>query len=319
MKINGIHHITAVTSNIEQNVDFYTRVLGLRLVKKTVNQDDISAYHLFYADQNGSPGTDMTFFDWPRMGRNQPGTNSISGTVFRVLTPEALHFWEKRLKENGAMKVDFATFNGRNLLYFEDPEGQPIYLSAESEAQFEGQFWKRPDIPDQFTLRGFYSVIISVPDISALEPVLRGLLGFEETTRATWIDSKTPAAIFHTSDEGGPGREVWVIEEANAPRASLGAGGVHHVAFRVRDQREQEIWRERILAGGLRVSQSIDRFWFRSIYFRVPGGILFEIATDGPGFDIDEELDELGEKLVLPPFLENQRHVIEAQLVPIGE
>lgn len=319
MNLNGIHHITAVTSQIQPNLEFYTRVLGLRLVKKTVNQDDISAYHVFYADKAGTPGTDLTFFDWPNIGPNQRGTDSITGPAFRVPGQAGLDFWAERLRSQGAAPLERTTFAGREILRFEDPEGQRLYLVNDQGAPYEGEIWERPDIPKEHALRGFYSVILSIPDLDRLAPVLTEALAFEEREQEVWLDGSTPTVIYTTTPTGGPGSEVWLLEEPDAPRARLGAGGVHHVAFRTEDLAEEKTWRERLNRAGLRVTKPIDRFWFQSIYFRVSRGILFEIATDGPGFGIDEDPEKLGQKLVLPPFLESQRARIEETLVPIEE
>ena len=318
MQLNGLHHITAVTARIADNLDFYTRVLGLRLVKRSVNQDDVSAYHLFYADRVGTPGTDMTFFDWPHIGRDRRGTDSIAGTAFRVAGRQALEFWAERLAAHGAGAIEFTEFAGRSLLAFEDPEGQRLYLVDDQGAPFEGEVWQRPGIPEAYALRGFYSAILSVPSFHELAPVLTGVLNFQEVARDRWIDGRTEAIVYRTVPDGGPGSEVWLLAEPDAPRAQLGAGGVHHVAFRVADGETQQAWRSHLARAGLGVSSQIDRFWFRSIYFRVSRGILFEIATDGPGFGVDEDLEHLGESLVLPPFLEPRREHIEAGLVPIG-
>ncbi|MGW8144451.1 MAG: ring-cleaving dioxygenase [Anaerolineales bacterium] len=317
MQLNGIHHVTAVSARIADNVDFYTQVLGLRLVKKSVNQDDISAYHLFYADKLGSPGTDMTFFDWPHIGPNVRGTDSIAGTAFRVGSKSALEFWAQRLDEKGIQRSEIIKFAGRQLLPYEDPEGQQLFLVNDQGAEFEGEIWSRPDIPDEFALRGFYSVVLSMPTINQLANIFKNTLHYEELERTQWIDQKSKAIIYTTISNGGPGKEVWLLEQPDADRARLGAGGTHHVAFRVADFETQKRWHAHLKENGLYVSNLIDRFWFRSIYFRVSNGILFEIATDGPGFSIDETPDNLGEKLVLPPFLENRRQEIESNLTPI--
>ena len=317
MQLTGIHHITAVTAKISENLDFYTRVLGLRLVKKSVNQDDVSAYHLFYADKIGSPGTDMTFFDWPHIGPNIRGTDSIAGSAFRVGSQAALDFWSQRLDEYGVKRDQITTFSGRQLMPFEDPEGQQLYLVNDQDANFQGEIWQQPDIPDEFALRGFYSVILSVPAIDSLDRIFKGILRYEELVQAEWIDGNTNSVIYSTTKDGGPGTEVWVLEQPQMGRARLGAGGTHHVAFRVPDFEAQKQWHSGLTQVGLSVSNLIDRFWFRSIYFRVSNGILFEIATDGPGFAVDELPEKLGEKLILPPFLEGRRQEIEAGLVPI--
>jgi glyoxalase family protein len=318
MQLNGFHHVTAVTATITKNADFYTTVLGMRLVKKSVNQDDVSAYHLFYADKLGSPGTDMTFFDWPRIGDEVRGTDSIIGTAFRVTGKETLDFWVDRFEKLGVHHGDITVFEGRAILPFEDHEGQRLYLVDDEGAHFEGVIWRHPDIPEEFVLRGIYSVILSIPSFADLKTIFLEILNFQEVTRTSWLDGKTPAIIFTTKEGKGPGAEIWLLEEPCMNLAQLGAGGVHHVAFRVENEQQEHKWRSYLIDSGLRVTDVIDRFWFRSIYFRVSNSILFEIATDGPGFAIDEKPDYLGEKLVLPPFLEARREEIEAGLIPIA-
>ncbi len=315
MNLNGIHHVTAVTGKIGLNADFYTRLLGLRLVKKSVNQDDVSAYHLFYADKIGSPGTDMTFFDWPQAGSDRRGTDSITATAFRVNGRDALEYWVERLARHGIRHHGIESFAERAVLRFEDPEGQRLVLIDDGEAPFEGEVWDGSDVPVAYALRGFYAVMLSVPALSGIEPTLAQVLQYRPAQQARYPDGMQ-VAIYETG-AGGPGRELWVVEEPGQPTAWLGAGGVHHVAFRVADDDEQRFWHERVAQAGLHVSPVIDRFYFRSIYFRISRGILFEIATDGPGFTTDEDIDTLGEKLALPPFLESQRARIEAGLRPI--
>lgn len=317
MQLNGLHHVTAVSAEIANNVNFYTQVLGLRLVKKSVNQDDVSAYHLFYADKVGSPGTDMTFFDWPHIGPNIRGTDSIAGTAFRVPSHHALEFWVKRFDDLEVAHGEIMDFSGRELLPFEDPEGQQLYLVNDRGAEFEGEIWQRPDIPDEYALRGFYSTIFSIQSIDQLDMIFTDILNFERVETVAWIDGESSASIY-TTNQGGPGSEIWLLEQPRLGRGRLGAGGTHHVAFRVKDFETQKKWHTHLTGAGLSVSSLIDRFWFRSIYFRVSNGILFEIATDGPGFDIDEAPESLGEKLVLPPFLEERREEIEAGLTSIG-
>ncbi len=313
--LNGIHHVTAVTGQIGRNLDFYTRVLGLRLVKKSVNQDDVSAYHLFYADKVGSPGTDMTFFDWPQAGPDRRGTDSIVTTAFRVNGRAALEFWVQRFDDEGVRHQGIASFAGRDSLRFEDPEGQRLMLVDDAGAPYEGELWDGSTVPLEHALRGFYAVMLSVPQLNRTDAILSQVLNMRQVRQAQQPDSASVA--IYEMGAGGPGRELWVVEEPDRAAAWLGAGGVHHVAFRVADEDEQQGWHERITRVGLPVSPSIDRFYFRSIYFRISNGILFEIATDGPGFAADEDLESLGEKLALPPFLEPQRNAIEAGLKPI--
>jgi glyoxalase family protein len=315
MELNGIHHVTAVSGQIGRNVDFYTRTLGLRLVKKSVNQDDVSAYHLFYADKIGSPGTDMTFFDWPLIGADRRGTDSIVTTAFRVNGRDALDYWAQRLAQQGIAYQGIESFAGRAALRFEDPEGQRLLLADDGGAAYEGEVWDGSDVPVECALRGFCAVMLSVPRLDWIDPILTQALEFEQARRFPQPDG--PDVMIYEMGKGGPGREVWVIEEPGQRVARLGAGGVHHVAFRVANDNQQQRWRDRLLREGLAVTPVIDRFYFHSIYFRISNGILFEIATDGPGFATDEALDTLGETLALPPFLEPYRTQIEAGLKPI--
>jgi glyoxalase family protein len=316
MFLNGIHHVTAVSSQIGSNADFYTNLLGLRLVKKSVNQDDVSAYHLFYADKVGSPGTDMTFFDWPHIGQNLRGTDTILATAFRVNGHAALEYWVKRFTEYGIAHNPIESFDGRSVVRFEDPEAQQLMLVDDEDAIYAGEIWDGSDVPVAYAIRGFYAVLLSVPALDQIDPILTQVLQFRQG-RNSQLPGVGEIVIYETG-AGGPGRELWVVEEPDKPVARLGAGGVHHVAFRVADDAQHRDWREWILRTGLRVTPIIDRFYFRSIYFRISNGILFEIATDGPGFAADEEPDKLGQKLALPPFLENQRERIEAGLKPIN-
>jgi glyoxalase family protein len=318
MYLTGLHHITAITGNITNNLRFYTEVLGLRLVKKSVNQDDVSAYHLFYADKLGTPGTDLTFFDWPSIGSNVVGTDSITGTAFRVPNRKALEFWKDRFKILNVSQKEIKVFAEREILPFQDPEGQQLYLVNDQEEGFSGEIWQVPDIPEEYLIRGLFSVIISTAGAVPLAEFISRTLYFEELSRDRWIDDQSTGVVFSTRPDGGAGTELWLLEQPDLPPAQLGAGGIHHVAFRVPDLESQQKWHDYLKELGLSVSPIIDRFWFSSIYFRISPGILFEIATDGPGFAIDEDPDKLGQELILPPFLEDQREKIEAGLTPIS-
>ena len=325
MQLHGLHHVTAVTGDAPGNVDFYTRVLGLRLVKKTVNQDDTSAYHLFYSDKLGTPGLDMTFFDWPRTGPEQRGTDSIAETQFRVNGRAALDYWAGRLDEH---EVPHDPIVGAGLrpartpayLRFEDAEGQRLALVDDGGAPFEGEPWPGApgaEVPAAFAIRAFHGVTLSVPRLDRVEPILTRALNFAELSRGPNPDNAAEELIVYGMDGGGPSKEVRLLVQPNAPRAYLGRGGVHHVAFRLRDDAEQQAWAERLNSLGVRHSGIIDRFYFKSLYFRISNGILFELATDGPGFAADEDPAHLGEALSLPPFLEPRRAAIEAGLRPI--
>jgi glyoxalase family protein len=315
MQLHGVHHVTAVTGQVAKNVTFYTQTLGLRLVKKSVNQDDVSAYHLFYADKLGTPGTDMTFFDWPQTGPDRRGTDSIANTLFRVNGRAALDYWVKRFDELGVKHDAIITFAGHDMLRFEDPEGQRLTLVNDGGAPIEGEVWLGAGVPEEFALRGFYGVTLSTPNLDYIHSVLTQVMEWQEVGRDTNADGET--VVIYGMDGGGPGREVFVVEQPGMRPAGLGGGGVHHVAFRVRNDEEQAYWRERLTSAGAGVSPFIDRYYFKSIYFRISNGILFEIATDGPGFATDEPLETLGERLALPPFLEPRRAQIEAGLKPI--
>jgi len=315
MQLHGIHHVTAVTAKIGMNADFYTNFLGLRLVKKSVNQDDVSAYHLFYADKLGTPGTDMTFFDWPYIGADRRGTDSITATAFRVNGLKAIEYWIERLESRSLKHYGLESFAGRHILRFEDPEGQRLVLVDDQGTSHEGEIWDGTDVPVEYAIRGFYASMLSVPHLTSVEPILTEVLQMRESHRALYPSGTE--AIVYSMDNGGPGKELWLMVEPDEPIAHLGAGGVHHVAFRVSDHEEQKYWRQRISQVRLPVSTYIDRFYFKSIYFRISRGILFEIATDGPGFTADESLETLGDRLALPPFLETRRKEIEEGLKPI--
>jgi glyoxalase family protein len=317
MQLHGLHHVTAVTGDAPGNVDFYTRVLGLRLVKKSVNQDDTSAYHLFYADKLGSPGTDMTFFDWPHTGENMRGTDSIVNTLFRVNGQAALEYWAQRFDEHGVTHQPLQTFAGRRILRFEDREGQRLTLVDDGGAPFEGEIWDGAGIPAEFAIRGFYGVMLSVPSLSQVGIILTQILGFTEIDRQPNPENADEEIVIFAMDGGGPGKEVQVVVQPKQYRAGLGSGGVHHVAFRVKDVDEQRAWNAHLRRFGVGTSGEIDRYYFKSLYFRISNGILFELATDGPGFTADESLETLGERLALPPFLEPQRKAIEANLRPL--
>jgi glyoxalase family protein len=319
MQLGGLHHVTAVTTEAPENVAFYTEVLGLRLVKKTVNQDDVSAYHLFYGDEIGRPGTEVTFFDWPhlRIAPNHAGAGEISATELRVTDRDALEFWSERLAESGVTHGDIEERDGRSVIAFTDPEGQRLRLvddGAADDGVSGGVPWEGSPVPQEAGIRGLGAVELTVGELEPTAWVLTEVLGFRKAGEHVRGDQRL--VVFEVGP-GGPGAEVRVVEKPGAPRAHLGRGGVHHVAFRTPDGDEQRAWRERIGDAGLGVTPQIDRYYFRSIYFREPGGVLFEIATDGPGFTADEDAAHLGEKLSLPPFLEGRREEIEARLEPI--
>ena len=312
--IGGLHHVTAITGDAPANLDFYTRVLGLRLVKKTVNQDDVSAYHLFYADAVGSPGTDVTFFDWPQTPPHRPGAGSIAPIALRVDGPASLDYWSARFDELGVAHGAIGERNGRPLLSFVDPEGQRLELVADAGAP-GGVAWAASAVPAEHQVKGLHGVTLTSYQPQATADLLVQVMGFRHAGHRELPEGGEEH--FFEVGPGGPGTEVILSVPAEVGRSLQGRGGVHHVAFRVPDAEAQEGWRQSLQAIGLRPTPVIDRFYFKSIYFREPGGALFEIATDGPGFAADEPVEHLGEGLALPPFLEPDRRRIEAGLVPL--
>lgn len=303
--VHGLHHVTCIAGNAQENLDFYVAVLGLRLVKRSVNQDDPGTYHLFYADRVGNPGTDFTFFPWPNMEPGRPGIGLTVETSFAV-PPGSLSYWEERLREHGIKHGPLETRFGETTLPVDDPHGLKIALVETSD---ERQFvpWENSPVPSEYQLRGMHAVRLWERQLSPTDTVLTTLMGFDLLgTEDGWHR--------YGAEGGGSGKLIEIKELPEERRGQWGTGSVHHVAWRVRDSEEQMTLRENLLRAGLRPTQQIDRFWFKSVYYREPGGVLFELATDGPGFDRDEDMDHLGEKLILPPWLEPQRGEIEAAL-----
>ena len=301
MRFEGIHHVTCITGDAPGNVDFYTRVLGLRMVKKTVNQDDPTVYHLFYADEQGSPGADITFFEYPGARRGRAGAGMVHTITFRVASEEALEFWEARLAVEG---VTTRRSDGR--LGFDDPEGLGLELAVVSTTDAP-LVAHHPDVPAEHALQGFDSVRAFAADPGASRELLEGALGFHPAGEHRW-EARGAVRGGHYAYDPPP---------ATGPGAP-GAGTVHHVAWSSNSD-EQDAWLETVRGAGAHASGVIDRFWFRSIYFREPSGVLFEIATMGPGFAIDEDVDHLGEALILPPAFEHLRAEIEPVLTPLPD
>src|SRR5215210_5987634 len=297
MKLEGIHHITAITGDAPRNVDFYTRVLGLRLVKQTVNQDDPTVYHLFYGDEEGAPGNDLTFFEYPNAVRGRAGAGMVYRVVWRVGSNDAVEFWSRRLGEE---RLETRTEDGG--LVFADPEGLEHELRV-SDVPDEPLIARARDVPDEHALRGFDAVRAFTADPERSRGLLEQGLEFEPRGRGEW-------------EARGAQRGGRIVYDATDIQGRQGAGTVHHVAWAI-PLGAQDEWRERVIAAGAQPTPVIDRFYFRSIYFREPSGVLFEIATVGPGFTIDEPLEALGEKLSLPPFLEHMRDQLEEVLTPL--
>jgi glyoxalase family protein len=316
MELKGIHHLTAISAQIRENHHFYTRVMGMRLVKRSVNQDDVSAYHLFYSDAVGTPGNDLTFFDWP-IPREVRGTNSIVRTGLRVSGESALEWWAGRLEEKGISTSGIIERDGRQLVDFEDPEGQRLTLIADPEDQGEFVPWERSTVPVEYQIRGLGPIVLSVPSLSDTEQLLTEVLQMRRVRAYSAPETGQSNVHVFEMGEGGAGAELHLAVQPQLPPARQGAGGVHHVALRTPNEEEYHAWTDRLNRLRIPNSGEVDRFWFRSLYFREPNGILFEIATDGPGFAVDEDLETLGEMVVLPPFLEPHRERIVSGLKPI--
>jgi glyoxalase family protein len=314
MQLLGIHHLTAVSARIRDNKLFYTGVMGMRLVKRSVNQDDVSAYHLFYADARGTPGTDLTFFDWPASPERRGG-RSIVRTSLRVSGVDTLEWWRERLVAHGVKTVDIAMRDSRATLDFEDPEGQRLSL-VDDPGPSESSPWPLSPVPEQHQIRGLGPIWLSVANHAAIDAVLQKVMNLRPVRTYEHPDRATDAVHVYEMGAGGAGAELHVAVQPDLPRSNLGAGGVHHVAFRTPDA-DYDSWAERLAFMHVPNSGKVNRYWFRSLYFREPNGILFEIATEGPGFGVDEDEATLGEKVVLPPFLESQREEIVAGLKPI--
>jgi glyoxalase family protein len=316
MQLQGIHHLTAISANIRENYHFYTTVMGMRLVKRSVNQDDVRAYHLFYADAVGTPGTDLTFFDW-EMPRERRGTHSIIRTHLRVAGENTIEWWKEYLHEHRVRAKEPEERDGRVVLDFEDPEGQRLTLIDDRGAGEKPQPWKKSPVPTERQIRGLGPIVISVPEIFNTDVLLTRVMNMEVVREYTPKGAQEPVIRVYRMGEGGPHAELHVAIEPKLPPARQGAGGVHHVAFRTPNEDEYHAWTERLNSFGIPNSGEIDRYYFRSLYVREPNGILFEIATDGPGFTVDEDVATLGQNIALPPFLEDRREEIVANLKPI--
>ena len=311
-ELKGVHHVTAITSSAEKNYEFFTYVLGMRLVKKTVNQDDIQTYHLFFADDKGSAGTDMTFFDFPGIPKGVHGTNEISKTSFRVPSDAALEYWVKRFDRLEVKHTGIKEQFGKKTLSFVDFDDQQYQLISDefNKGIESGTPWQKGPIPLEYAITGLGPVFVRIANFDYFKEVLEKVLLFRETAAD---------GSFHLFEVGEGGNGASVIVEYNTvlPQAQQGYGTVHHAAFRVEDRSVLDEWTERLSSFGFPTSGYVNRHFFESLYARVAPQILFEFATDGPGFMGDEPYETLGEKLSLPPFLEPQRAEIEKLVRPI--
>lgn len=305
LHLPGIHHVTAIAGDPKRNVDFYTRVLGLRLVKKTVNFDDPSTYHLYYGDSVGTPGSILTFFPWAGIRRGRPGNGQVYATAFSVAAG-SLRFWEARLLAHGVTPTAQTSRFGDDVLTFTDPDGLILELVATAEPDTRPAH-AHPEIPSSHAIRGFHGVTIAVIDAARTQPLLTETMGYRVTHAA---GGRTRLA----TGAGGPGTYVDLLVDSSLPRGLQGAGTVHHLAFQTADDATQEHARTTLLGLGYHVSPVMDRNYFHSIYYREPEGVLFEIATNPPGFAVDESVDTLGTTLKLPAHYESQRATIEAAL-----
>lgn len=306
--ITGLHHVTCIAGDAQENVDFYSGVLGMRLVKKSVNQDSPGTYHLFYADADGHPGTDITFFPWPEMAPAKRGTG-LSMEVSLSIPLGSVDYWIDRLQEHRVAVGEVEIRRGTSALPATDPHGLPLVLHETADER-EFSPWRESPVPPDKQIRGLHSVRLWERDLAQTAAFLTGVMGFVDIGReGEWAGFALAG--------GGSGRYLEIREIPDIERGRWGTGGVHHVAWRVPDDNAELEVRERIDQARRRPTEVIDRFWFKSVYFLEPGGVLFEIATDGPGFAIDEDPASLGEHLVLPPWLEPHRGEIEAALPPI--
>ncbi len=310
--LKGIHHVTAITSSAEKNYEFFTYTLGMRLVKKTVNQDDIRTYHLFFADDSGSAGTDMTFFDFPGIPQGTHGTNEIYKTGFRVPTDAALEYWVKRFDNYGVSHGGIEDVFGRKTISFTDFDDQQYMLVSDEQNTgiASGNPWKNGPVPDEFAITGLGPLHIRISRFPEFQEMLETVMEFRK------VAEDGPLHLFEVG-EGGNGAQLIVEHNTSLPSGRQGFGTVHHAAFRVEDTNALNVWIDRLQSFGLNSSGYVDRFFFESLYARVAHGILFEWATDGPGFMRDEPYETLGENLSLPPFLESKREQIEAIVRPI--
>ncbi|SDJ52513.1 ring-cleaving dioxygenase [Salimicrobium halophilum] len=304
--IKGVHHVTAITSSAEKNYEFFTYILGMRLVKKTVNQDDIKTYHLFFADDEGNPGTDMTFFDFPGIPKGSHGTNEISKTSFRVPSDEALEYWVKRFDHYDISHKGIQERFGKKVLPFTDFDDQAYELVSDEgiDGVPAGVPWQKGPVPNEYGITGLGPLHVRVDNIEYFKEMMEKVLEFTE------IDKDGAFHLFEVG-EGGNGAQVIVEFNNILPPARQGYGTVHHAAFRVEDRDALEHWIDRMPKFGFRTSGYVNRFYFQSLYVQVAPQILFEFATDGPGFMDDEPYETLGENLALPPMLEPKRNQIE--------
>jgi glyoxalase family protein len=328
----GIHHVTAITSDPQKNIDFYTGILGLRLVKVTVNQDDPASYHLYYGDEIGRPGTILTFFHWPNIPKGHRGTGEVSAVSF-LLPEKSISYWIDRFKDKKTeFRGPYERFENEQVIMFHDPDGLELELVAHKSAEERiANIWKEGPIPTEHAIRGFYSVTLSEQGYERTASVLTGELGFvprrQDGSRFRYeIATTSSSSSTQQKKEEGNVRGANIVDVVCLPhtwQATIGIGSVHHVAWRTPSDEQQMVLRKNIVKAGLNATPVIDRLYFHSVYFHEPGGVLFEIATNPPGFTVDEKIEELGTHLTLPKWLEPMRKDLERVLphvcLPINE
>lgn len=319
MELLGLHHVSILTGKAEKNYEFYTKILGMRLVKKTVNQDNTESYHLFYADAEGTPGTEVTFFDIPHLGQTYRGTSDISTVSLRVRNSDSLLFWKERFKQFGVEHDDIQKRANRDTLAFRDFDGTRLILSADNgeKGVRAGIPWQKDDIPLEHAIIGLGPVTLTVAIAEPTIGVLTEVMGFRFAGAYPSLEGDYPDILIYVTGGGGSGAEVHIESRPDLSRVRLGRGGVHHVAFRVPNEEEYDQWAVRLQEYRLPNSGKVERYYFKALYFREPNGILFELSTDTPGFATDEPMETMGEKLALPPFLEPNRKEIEEKLRPL--
>lgn len=329
--VYGIHHVTAITSDPQKNIDFYTNTLGLRLVKITVNQDDPTSYHIYYGDEVGNPGTVLTFFHWPNITKGLRGASEVHATSFQI-PEQSTNYWKERLEDRQVIfRGPYKRFGQEQVIILKDPDGHQLELIANQCADSEStNLWKEGSVPSEHAIRRFHSVTLAEEEYEQTTSILTEKLGFnptkQEGNRFRFEINNTVNANkeFEGIEKGNEKREISganivdIICVPNMRRALIGIGSVHHVAWRTPTDEQQKVLRHNLVTAGLTATPVIDRFYFKSVYFREPGGVLFEIATNPPGFTVDEKEEELGTKLVLPPWLEPNRKVLEKVLPPVN-
>jgi len=308
-KIAGLHHVTAIASDPQRNLDFYVGLLGLRFVKRTVNFDDPGTYHFYFGDERGTPGTILTFFPWPGVRRVIRGTCQIEATAFAI-SPDSIGYWLERFKQHHVTAERTSPRFGEEVIRFIDPDGLLIELIASS-SRARVEPWPDSPVPAEHALHGFHSVSAALEGYERTARLLTDSFGYR------LIEQSGNRFRFSSADDSAPGRIIDLLCQPDTAMGRIAAGSVHHIAFRAKDEAEQLQWREHLVDLGLNVTPVIDRTYFHSIYFREPGGVLFEIATDPPGFTLDEKLEDLGTHLRLPPWMESSRSQIEEILPPI--